>query len=166
MTDLKHNRSFVIGAAAARLAAPPVAAPAALPPRTVIEPPSRWQWINLGELWRYRELLFFLTWRDVKVRYKQTALGAAWAVLQPAMMMVVFTVFFGRLAKMDSGGVPYPLFALSGLLLWFFFSTAVTSAANSVVGSERLITKIYFPRLAVPFAAGGGGGGAFLGGGG
>src|SRR5436309_6260458 len=86
--------------------------------RTVIEPPRRWQWINFGELWRYRELLFFLAWRDVKVRYKQTVLGAAWAVLQPAMMMVVFTIFFGRLAKMDSGGVPYPLFALSGLLLW------------------------------------------------
>jgi len=120
---------------------------------TVIEPPRRWQWINGRELWRYRELLFFLAWRDVKVRYKQTALGAAWAVLQPAMMMVVFSIFFGRLAGVSTGGVPGPLFYLSGLLPWFFFSTAVTSAANSVVGSERLITKIYFPRLAVPFAA-------------
>src|SRR5260370_319404 len=121
--------------------------------RTIIEPPRGWQLINLRELWRYRELLFFLAWRDVKVRYKQTALGAAWAVLQPAMMMVVFSICFGRLAGVSTGGVPGPLFYLSGLLPWFFFSSAVTSAANSVVGSERLITKIYFPRLAVPFAA-------------
>ena len=130
--------------------APPAAAPTH---RTVIEPPRGWEWINVRELWRYRELLFFLAWRDVKVRYKQTALGAAWAILQPAMMMVVFVIFFGRLAGVSTGGVPGPLFYLSGLLPWFFFSTAVTSAANSVVGSERLITKIYFPRLAVPFAA-------------
>jgi lipopolysaccharide transport system permease protein len=121
--------------------------------RIVIEPPRGWQFINVGELWRYRELLFFLAWRDVKVRYKQTALGAAWAVLQPAMMMVIFSIFFGRLAGVSTGGVPGPLFYLTGLLPWFFFSTAVTSGANSVVGSERLITKIYFPRLAVPFAA-------------
>jgi lipopolysaccharide transport system permease protein len=121
--------------------------------RTVIEPPRGWQFINFGELWRYRELLFFLAWRDVKVRYKQTVLGAAWAVLQPAMMMVVFSIFFGRLAGVSTGGVPGPLFYLTGLLPWFLFSTAVTNAANSVVGSERLITKIYFPRLAVPFAA-------------
>ena len=127
------------------------AAPA--PHTTVIEPPRGWQAIDLAELWRYRELLFFLTWRDVKVRYKQTLLGAAWAVLQPAMMMVVFTIFFGRLANVSSGDVWYPLFALCGLLPWFFFSTALTNAANSVVGSERLITKIYFPRLAVPLAA-------------
>jgi lipopolysaccharide transport system permease protein len=128
-----------------------------LPPlplnRTVIEPARGWQWLNLGELWRYRELLYFLAWRDVKVRYKQTALGAAWAVLQPALMMVVFSIFFGRLAGVSTGGIPAPLFYVSGLLPWFFFSTAVTAAANSVVGSERLITKIYFPRLAVPFAA-------------
>jgi homopolymeric O-antigen transport system permease protein len=121
--------------------------------RTVIEPAPGWQLINIGELWRYRELLFFLAWRDVKVRYKQTVLGAAWAVLQPAMMMVVFVIFFGRLAGLPTGGVPAPLFYLSGLLPWFLFSTAVTSASNSVVTSERLITKIYFPRLAVPFAA-------------
>jgi lipopolysaccharide transport system permease protein len=128
----------------------PAAAPAY---RTVIEPSRGWQLINAAELWRFRELLFFLAWRDVKVRYKQTALGAAWAVLQPAMMMVVFWIFFGRLAKVSTGSTPGPLFYLSGVLPWFFFSTAVTSAANSVVGSERLITKIYFPRLAVPFAA-------------
>lgn len=131
----------------------PAAAAAPAPPvRTVIEPPRSWEWVNWAELWRYRELLFFLAWRDVKVRYKQTALGAAWAVLQPAMMMVVFTVFFGRLAGVSTGGLPQPVFFLTGILPWFFFSTALTNAANSVVGSERLITKIYFPRLAVPFA--------------
>jgi lipopolysaccharide transport system permease protein len=120
--------------------------------RTIIEPASGWPWPNLGELWTFRELLFFLVWRDVKVRYKQTVLGAAWAVLQPAMMMVVFSIFFGRLAGVSTGGVAGPLFYLTGLLPWFFFSTAITSASNSVLGSERLITKIYFPRLAVPFA--------------
>ncbi len=129
----------------------PVAAPELH--RTIIEPSRGWQLINFGELWRYRELLYFLAWRDVKVRYKQTVLGAAWAVLQPAMMMVVFVIFFGRLAGMPTGGVPKPLFYLSGLLPWFFFSTGITAAANSVVLSERLVTKIYFPRLAVPFAA-------------
>jgi lipopolysaccharide transport system permease protein len=121
--------------------------------RTVIEPSRGWQLVNVRELWRYRELVYFLCWRDVKVRYKQTLLGAAWAILQPAMMMVIFTVFFGRLAGMSSGDFPYPLFVLAGLLPWTFFSSALTSGANSVVGSERLITKIYFPRLAVPFAA-------------
>jgi lipopolysaccharide transport system permease protein len=109
--------------------------------------------VNVGELWACRELIGFLMWRDVKVRYKQTVLGAAWAVLQPAMMMVVFTVFFRGLAGVPSGDVPYPLFAYAGLLPWTFFASAVTNAGNSVVGSERLITKIYFPRLAIPFAA-------------
>src|SRR5262245_49689967 len=121
--------------------------------QTVIEPPKGWQLVDVRELWRYRELLFFLCWRDVKIRYKQTVLGAAWAILQPAMMMAVFTIFFGRLAKLPSGDLPYPLFALAGLIPWMFFSTALTNGANSVIGSERLITKIYFPRLAVPFAA-------------
>ena len=120
--------------------------------RTVIEPARGWQLINFGELWQFRELLFFLVWRDVKVRYKQTVLGAAWAVLQPALMMVVFTVFFGRMANVPTGGIPYPLFVYAGLLPWTFFATAISSAGNSVVGSERLISKIYFPRLAVPFA--------------
>ena len=120
---------------------------------TIILPPNGWQLINARELWQFRELLFFLVWRDVKVRYKQTVLGAAWAVLQPVMMMVVFTIFFGRMAKVSSGNWPYSLFAYSGLLPWTFFATAISNAGNSVVGSERLITKIYFPRLAVPFAA-------------
>jgi homopolymeric O-antigen transport system permease protein len=123
------------------------------PPVTIIRPPSGWHLVNVRELWRYRELLFFLVWRDVKIRYKQTVLGVAWAVLQPLLMMAVFTVFFGRLAGLPTGGVPYPLFAFAGLLPWMFFSASLAAAGNSVVASERLITKIYFPRLAVPFAA-------------
>lgn len=132
----------------------PEPAPATLPAhRTVIEPPSGWQLVDVSELWRFRELLFFLIWRDVKVRYKQAVLGVAWAVLQPAMLMVVFSVFLGRLGGLSGGDIPYPLFVLSGLIAWTFFATAVGQAGGSVVGSERLITKIYFPRLAVPFAA-------------
>ncbi len=118
-----------------------------------IRPPKRWMAIDLRELWRFRELVFFLTWRDVKVRYKQTALGAAWAVLQPLMWMIVFTVFLGRLAKVPAGVLPYPVFVYLGVLPWTFFSTSVSSAGQSVVGSERLITKVYFPRLAIPMAA-------------
>jgi lipopolysaccharide transport system permease protein len=140
------------------LPAPPAAPEAPRPPDaaahlTVIESPSGWQLVNVRELWRYRELLFFLVWRDVKIRYKQAVLGVAWAVLQPALLMVVFAVFLGRLAGLSGGDVPYPLFVLAGLIAWTFFSTAVTQAAGSVVGSERLITKIYFPRLSIPFAS-------------
>ncbi len=120
---------------------------------TLIQPSAGWQLINIRELWKFRELLAFLVWRDVKVRYKQTLLGAAWAILQPAMMMVVFTIFFGRMAKVSSGDLPYPIFVYAGLLSWTFFATSIANAANSVVGSERLITKIYFPRLAIPFAS-------------
>lgn len=127
--------------------------PAAAPIVTQIRPAQGWQWINLGELWQFRELIYFLSWRDVKVRYKQTLLGAAWAILQPLLMMVVFAVVFGRMAGVSSGGQPYMLFAYAGLLPWSFFATAIAAAGNSVVGSERLITKIYFPRLAVPLAA-------------
>jgi lipopolysaccharide transport system permease protein len=123
------------------------------PPLTIVEPPRGWQGLDLREIWQFRDLLFFLIWRDVKVRYKQTALGAAWAVLQPLLMMVVFSVFFGKLAGVSSGDLPYPVFALAGLLPWTFFATAVAGAGNSVVGSERLVTKVYFPRLAVPFSA-------------
>ena len=129
------------------------AGPAPAPAVTRIRPSQGWQWINFGELWQYRELIGFLTWRDVKVRYKQTALSAAWAILQPLLMMAIFTLFFSRMAGMSSGDVPYPLFSYAGLLPWTFFATAITAAGNSVVGSERLITKIYFPRLGVPFAA-------------
>jgi lipopolysaccharide transport system permease protein len=126
-------------------------------PVTVIERRPGWQFVDLRELWRYRELLFFLTWRDVKVRYKQTVLGAAWAVLQPFATMVVFSLFFGRLADMPTGGIPYPLFVFGGLLPWFFFSNAISSASQSVVGNQNLVTKIYFPRLIIPLGAVGAG---------
>jgi lipopolysaccharide transport system permease protein len=112
-----------------------------------------WVALNWRELWTYRELLYFLTWRDVKVRYKQTVLGAAWAILQPLLMMIVFTLFFGRLAGVDSKGVPYALFALAGLVPWTFFANAVTSSGSSLVGSTNLITKVYFPRALIPAAA-------------
>jgi lipopolysaccharide transport system permease protein len=124
-------------------------------PETVIEARSGWQFIDWTELWKYRDLAFFLVWRDVKVRYKQTVLGAAWAVLQPMLMMVVFTLFLGKLAQVPDGPVPYPVFVYAGLLPWTLFATAIGSAGNSVVDSERLITKVYFPRLAIPFAAAG-----------
>jgi lipopolysaccharide transport system permease protein len=120
---------------------------------TLIEPDKGWQLPNIAELWRYRELMYFLVWRDVKVRYKQTALGVIWAILQPALMMVVFTVFVARVTKVPSGPIPYPLFVYAGVLPWTFFAAAVANAANSVIGSERLITKVYFPRLSIPFAA-------------
>ena len=122
-------------------------------PFVVIQPTGNWRLVSLKDLWAYRELLFFLTWRDVKVRYKQTALGAAWAILQPLFMMIIFTIFFGRLAGVDSAGIPYPLFALAGLVPWTFFSNAITASGNSLVGSANLITKVYFPRLIVPAAA-------------
>jgi lipopolysaccharide transport system permease protein len=117
-----------------------------------IEPASRLVPLQLGELWEYRELLYFLIWREVKVRYKQTALGVAWAVLQPVATMVVFSLFFGRLARVPSEGVPYPLFAFTALVPWTFFANGLTQAANSVVLNQNLVTKIYFPRLAIPIA--------------
>jgi lipopolysaccharide transport system permease protein len=120
---------------------------------TLIVPPRRWQAVNVAELWRFRDLLIQLAWRDIKVRYKQTLLGAGWAIFQPAMMMIVFAVFFQGGGRVSSGETPYPLFVYAGLLPWMFFAAAMTSAAQSVVGSERLITKIYFPRLAIPLAA-------------
>lgn len=109
--------------------------------------------VNPRELWAHHELLYFLAWRDVKVRYKQTILGAAWVVLQPLCMMLIFSLFFGRLAEIPSDGVAYPLFAFAGLVPWTFFSTAVTMSGNSVVNSANLVTKVYFPRLLVPMAA-------------
>jgi lipopolysaccharide transport system permease protein len=107
----------------------------------------------LGELWEYRELLYFLTWRDIKVRYKQTVLGAAWAIIQPLFMMLVFSLFFGKLAGVPSDGIPYPVFTFCGLLPWQLFAYSVTQAGNSLVGSQNLITKVYFPRLVVPISA-------------
>jgi lipopolysaccharide transport system permease protein len=118
-----------------------------------IEPPSSWPALGLRELWEYRELLYFLTWRDIKVRYKQTALGAAWAVIQPFFLMVVFSLFFGRLAGVPSDGVPYPIFSFCGLLPWQLFANSLTQSSNSLVGSQNLITKVYFPRLVVPISA-------------
>ena len=122
-------------------------------PLVVIQPSRGWKLLSLKDIWAYRELLFFLTWRDVKVRYKQTALGAVWAILQPLFMMLIFTIFFGRLAGVASSGIPYPLFALAGLVPWTFFSNAIAASGNSLVGSSNLITKVYFPRLLVPAAA-------------
>ena len=122
-------------------------------PELLITPANRWIPLNLGELWEYRELLYFLVWRDIKVRYKQTALGAAWAVMQPLFMMLVFSLFFGRLAKVPSDGIPYPVFAFCALIPWQLFANALTESSNSLVGNQNLITKVYFPRLVIPIAA-------------
>jgi lipopolysaccharide transport system permease protein len=119
---------------------------------TVIEPGRGWAPVKLTELWEYREVLYFLVWRDIKVRYRQTLIGAAWAIIQPVMTMVVFTIFFGRLARMPSDGLPYPLFAFAALVPWTFFANGLTQGANSLVASGSLITKVYFPRLLVPTA--------------
>jgi homopolymeric O-antigen transport system permease protein len=124
-----------------------------LVPVVRIEPSRGWVSLRLRELWEYRELAYFLVWRDIKVRYKQTVLGAAWAIIQPILTMVVFSVFFGRLAKMPSDGVPYPIFAFAALVPWTFFANALTQASSSLVGSANLIKKVYFPRLIVPLAA-------------
>lgn len=122
-------------------------------PTTVIKPSPGWAFPNLGELWQHRELLYFLVWRDVKVRYKQTVLGAAWAVLQPFLTMVVFSLFFGRLAGIPSEGLPYPVFSFAGLLPWTLFSQGMNQAGNSLAGSAHLVTKVYFPRAIIPLAA-------------
>src|SRR3954470_8757974 len=119
----------------------------------ILRPPSGWASIGFRELWRYRELLFFLTWRDIKVRYKQTVLGAAWAVVQPFATMVVFTLFIGQVAGVSTGDVPYPLFAFTGLLAWMLFASAISAAGQSVVGNQNLVTKVYFPRLIIPLSA-------------
>ena len=126
-------------------------------PIVTIEASRAWAPINFPDLWAYRELLYFLVWRDVKVRYKQTVLGAAWAILQPLVTMIIFTYFFGKLARVPTEGVPYPIFFYTGLLLWTYFSNAITSGANSLIGNTNLITKVYFPRLIIPAAAVGAG---------
>ncbi|QDT37010.1 ABC transporter permease [Stratiformator vulcanicus] len=120
---------------------------------TVIEPRRPWQFIDLAELWRYRDLFVLLAWRDVSVRYKQTFLGIAWAVLRPALLMVIFTIFVGPAIGAGGADARYPLYVYCGMLLWTMFSTALSASAESVVGAERLITKVYFPRLLIPFAA-------------
>jgi lipopolysaccharide transport system permease protein len=121
-------------------------------PHIRIGPSRGWSALRLRELWEYRELLFFLTWRDVKVRYQQTILGAAWAILQPFMTMVVFSLFFGKLAKVPSDGIPYPIFSYAALVPWTFFATGLTQASNGMVTHANLIKKVYFPRLAIPIA--------------
>ena len=122
-------------------------------PRIVrIRPSQGWISLNLNELWEYRELLYFLTWRDIKVRYKQTVLGASWAIIQPFLTMVVFSLFFGKLAKIPSDGVPYPIFSYAALVPWTFFATGLAQSSSSLVGNQNLIKKIYFPRLAIPIA--------------
>jgi len=134
---------------------PPVVAAAAGPVPIVVDivPSAGFRPLDGRELWTYRELLYFLVWRDIKVRYKQTVLGAAWAVLQPAMTMAVFALFLGRLAHVPSDGLPYPLFTFAGLIPWTYFAAALTSGSASVVGSQQLIAKVYFPRLLIPLAA-------------
>ncbi|HUO51736.1 MAG TPA: ABC transporter permease [Gemmatimonadaceae bacterium] len=119
---------------------------------TIIAPSKGWVSLKLGEIWEYRELLYFLVWRDVKVRYKQTALGAAWAVIQPLLTMIVFSLFFGRLAKVPSDGIPYPIFSFAALVPWTFFATGLNLSSNSLVGSANLVQKVYFPRLIIPIA--------------
>jgi lipopolysaccharide transport system permease protein len=142
-----------------RVEAPSVKAPSSAAedvdalPVTVIEPRRGWRVVDLAEFWRYRELLYFLVWRDVKVRYKQTALGAAWAILQPLATMAVFSVFLGRLGASGRSPWPYPLFVLAGLIPWTFFAAALTAASQSVVGNQALVTKVYFPRLMIPIGA-------------
>jgi lipopolysaccharide transport system permease protein len=138
-------------------AAPAVAAPSpkvqeAAPVVVHIQPSKGWVSLRLRELFEYRELLYFLVWRDIKVRYKQTVLGASWAIIQPFFTMVVFSVFFGKLAKVPSDGVPYPIFSFAALVPWTFFAGSLTNSSNSLVGSSNLIKKVYFPRLAIPIA--------------
>lgn len=118
----------------------------------LIKPSKGWVSLNLRDLWEYRELLYFLTWRDIKVRYKQTVLGAAWAVLQPLFTMIVFSLFFGRLVKVPSDGIPYPLFTFAALVPWTFFANGLNQSSNSLIASANLLKKVYFPRLAIPLA--------------
>jgi lipopolysaccharide transport system permease protein len=138
-------------------ARPPAVAPplvqAVVSPTVRIEPPSGWLELRFHELWDYRELLYFFVWRDVKIRYKQTAIGIAWVILQPLLTMGVFTLFFGRLAKLPSQGLPYPVFYFAALVPWTYFSYALQSTTNVVVENQRVITKVYFPRLVLPFSA-------------
>ena len=119
----------------------------------IIEPSRGWFNLKLKAVWRYRELLYFLVWRDVKVRYKQTALGVAWVLLQPLISMLVYSGIFGVLLSVPTGGIPYPLFVLSGLLPWQYFAGSLTKSSNSLIDNTNLITKIYFPRLVVPLSA-------------
>jgi lipopolysaccharide transport system permease protein len=127
--------------------------PVPVPPTVIIEPPQGWLDLQLADVWEYRELLYFFVWRDMKVRYKQTIIGVVWVVLQPLLTMGVFTVFFGRLAKLPSEGLPYPIFYFAALVPWAYFSMSLTSCTNVLVANQHVITKVYFPRLVLPFAA-------------
>lgn len=122
-------------------------------PKTRIEPSKGWISLGLGELWNYRELLYFFVWRDIKVRYKQTVLGASWAIIQPLFTMVIFSLFFGRLAKVPSDDLPYPIFSYAALVPWTFFANGLTQSSNSLVGNSSMLKKIYFPRLTIPIAS-------------
>jgi lipopolysaccharide transport system permease protein len=133
-------------------------APADLPlqsemPVTMIRPSRGWISLNLRDMWEYRELLYFLTWRDIKVRYKQTVLGAAWAIIQPFFTMVVFSLFFGKLARVPSDDIPYPIFSYAALVPWTFFANGLSQSSGSLVGSANLIKKVYFPRLVIPISS-------------
>ena len=128
------------------LAHPPV-------PVMRITPPNRWWVVPFAELWDFRELVYFFVWRDIKIRYKQTAIGAAWAVLQPFLTMLIFSLFFGRLGNLGSDGLPYPIFYYSALLPWMYFAGALQNSTNTIVENQRLITKVYFPRLALPLSS-------------
>jgi lipopolysaccharide transport system permease protein len=136
---------------------PPVVTPLAAPvhaPATVrIEPPHGWLDLRLADVWEYRELLYFFVWRDIKIRYKQTVIGVLWVVLQPLLTMGVFTLFFGRLAKLPSEGLPYPVFYFAALVPWAYFSTSLSTCTSVLVANQHVITKVYFPRLVLPFAA-------------
>lgn len=132
---------------------PTITSPTLSKPLITIEPQKGWAALELGDLWRYRELLFLLTWRDIKVRYAQTVLGATWAVLQPLLTMAIFSLIFGQLAKLPSDGIPYPIFTFTALLPWQLFAFSLTNASSSLVSSEKLISKVYFPRLVIPIAS-------------
>jgi lipopolysaccharide transport system permease protein len=122
-------------------------------PELVIRPSKGWTSLNLHDLWHYRELALFLTWRDISVRYKQTVLGAVWAILQPVFTMVIFSVFFGRLGKVPSDGLPYPIFTFCALLPWQLFAFSITQSGNSLVANQNLISKVYFPSIIIPLSA-------------
>src|SRR3990167_5225280 len=120
---------------------------------TIIRPQKKFTFLDLREIWEHKELLYFFTWRDLKIRYKQTLVGVGWALFQPFITMVIFSIFFGNFAKMPSDGIPYPIFVFVGLLLWQFFSASLSGASNSLVGNQGIITKVYFPRLLMPISS-------------
>ena len=150
---MKAEENSVASVSAAAQPAEPVAGTHAAPAIVRIEPPRGWLDLRLGEVWAYRELLYFFVWRDVKVRYKQTAIGVAWVVLQPVLTMGIFTLFFGRLAKLPSDGLPYPVFYFTALVPWTYFATALQACTSIVVDNQRVITKVFFPRLVLPISA-------------